>query len=76
MDELDLAAERTEAFIEVALFMALERPNGPPSTGICRTCGDYIEPLRLKTALHTRLCSDCATEEERRARKAKRCGAA
>lgn len=74
MDELDLAAERTEAFNEVALHLVLNRMTGPQSTGVCRSCGDLIEPLRLKTTPHTRFCSDCAAEDEFHRRRAQRCG--
>jgi RNA polymerase-binding transcription factor DksA len=74
MDEIDLAAERAAAFLEVSLLTALKRPVAPPSTGVCRNCGVDIEALRLKMTPHTRLCSDCACEEEFRARKAMRCG--
>lgn len=76
MDELDRAAERTEAFTEVALHSVLARMTGMPSSGVCRSCGDLIEPERLKIAPHTRHCSDCAAEDERKARRFKRCGVA
>lgn len=74
MDELDLAAERIQAFNDVALHLVLGRSSGPLSTGVCRSCGDLIEPLRLKTTPHTKLCSDCAREEEVRALRERRCG--
>lgn len=74
MDELDLAAERIQAFDEVALHLVLNRSQGPLSSGVCRSCGERIESLRLKTAPHTRLCSDCAREEEQRAKRERRSG--
>ncbi|TAN56789.1 MAG: TraR/DksA family transcriptional regulator [Rhodospirillales bacterium] len=74
MDDLDRAAERTEAFNEVALHVVLSRMSGPQSTGVCRACGDLIEPERLKITPTTRFCSDCANDEEARLRRSRRCG--
>jgi len=74
VDELDMAAARTEAFTEVALQAVLNRARGPLSSGVCRSCGGLIEPLRLKISPYTRLCSDCALEEEWRAHRLHRCG--
>ncbi|CAA6606295.1 conserved hypothetical protein [Rhodospirillaceae bacterium LM-1] len=74
MDDLDRAAERIEAFTEVALFAVLDGLSGPRSTGVCRSCGELIEPERLKITSTTKYCSDCAAEEEFRAIRARRCG--
>lgn len=74
MDEIDYAAERTEAFTLVALRMALVRPSHSHSTGFCAACLVDIEPERLKANPHARLCGDCAAEEEANERRRRRCG--
>ncbi|MBF0354396.1 MAG: TraR/DksA family transcriptional regulator [Alphaproteobacteria bacterium] len=74
MDDLDRAAERIEAFNQVALHLVLSRMSGPQSSGVCRSCSDLIETERLKITPNTRFCSDCANEEEARLRRFRRNG--
>jgi predicted amidophosphoribosyltransferase len=74
LDELDWAAELTHALNTGAVMAVLSRLSGPPSTGICRSCGDAIESQRLRANPQARHCSCCAAEEEAEARRARRCG--
>lgn len=75
MDEIDFATERAEAFTKVALQQVLSRAGeGVPSTGICRSCNDDIEPERLRANAHARLCRECAAEEEAMSQRVRRCG--
>ena len=74
MDDIDYATERNELFTSAALQAVLRRLSGPPSSGVCRSCADTIEPQRLKLAPTTSLCSDCAAEEEVIQRRTRRCG--
>lgn len=71
MDDIDCAAERVEAFRDVALRLVLDRMSGPPSSGVCQVCSDTIEPQRLALVPSTRRCSFCAAEEEAHARTAR-----
>lgn len=75
MDEIDFATERAEAFTKVALQAVLARSGeGLPSTGICRSCNDEIEPERLRANAHAILCRECAAEEEAHRQRTRRCG--
>ena len=74
LDELDYAAERAEVFAEAALRSVLGRMAGAPSSGVCRSCTDTIEPERLRANPMARLCSCCAEEEEHRHHRSRRCG--
>lgn len=74
MDDIDCAAERAELFNVAALQAVLDRMSGPPSSGVCRSCADPIEPERLRATPLARLCSCCAAEEEHRRLQARRCG--
>jgi RNA polymerase-binding transcription factor DksA len=74
LDDIDCAAERIEAFRDVALKVVLDRMAGPRSSGICKTCYEPIEPQRIAVNPHARHCSFCAAEEERAERQARLCG--
>jgi RNA polymerase-binding transcription factor DksA len=75
MDEIDVAAERIESFNNDAIRQALAaRQAAGPSTGICATCQDAIEPERLAANPYARHCCDCAAEEEELRRRARLCG--
>jgi hypothetical protein len=74
LDDIDCAAERIEAFRDVALKIVLDRMAGPPSSGICKTCYEPIEPRRIVVNPHARHCSDCAAEEEAAQRYSRLCG--
>lgn len=74
LDDIDYATERNEVFTSAALQAVLSRLSGPPSSGVCRSCSDAIEPQRLRLAPNTSLCSDCAVEEEFIQRRTRRCG--
>lgn len=74
MDDLDYAAERVEVFTEAALRSVLGRMAGGPSSGVCRSCTNPIEPERLRANPMARLCSCCAAEEEQHRHRARRCG--
>jgi len=74
MDEIDRAYERMENFTAEALQAVLGKMVDRPSTGICRTCFEPIEPRRLKANPHARHCRDCADEEEAMARRTSLCG--
>ncbi len=75
MDEADLANEKAEQFAADALRQICQRAEQPPSTGICRSCGETIEPERLAVNPTAHLCRDCAIEEEEARKKAHRLGA-
>lgn len=64
MDDIDYAAERSEVFTVTALQAVLNRMAGPPSSGVCRSCSETIEPERIRANPLARLCSCCAAEEE------------
>jgi RNA polymerase-binding transcription factor DksA len=64
VDDIDCAAERVEAFREVALRVVLDRLSGPRSSGICQSCFETIEPERIELIPSARHCSYCAAEEE------------
>jgi len=74
MDEIDCASERTESFNTAAIQAVLSRLAGPRSTGVCKSCYDQIETERLLVNPTARHCSHCATEEEVRIQRARRCG--
>lgn len=74
MDEIDWAAERTESFNHMALRAVLSRMDGPPSSGVCNSCGDSIEEERLKANPSAKLCHECASEAEEDLRRARLCG--
>ncbi|HIJ61159.1 MAG TPA: TraR/DksA family transcriptional regulator [Rhodospirillaceae bacterium] len=74
MDDIDLATERNEIFISAAVQAVLGRLSGPPSSGVCRSCSEPIEPQRLKLAPSTCLCSGCAVEAELNQQRTRRCG--
>lgn len=74
MDEIDRACERMENFTEAALQSVLERLLAAPSTGVCKSCFEPIEKLRLQANPHARHCRDCADEEEALARRKALCG--
>jgi hypothetical protein len=61
-DDIDNAMERIEAFNAVAISAVLDRPEAPLSDGICKTCGEAIEPDRLKANPRARDCAWCAAE--------------
>lgn len=71
MDEIDFATERAEAFTEVAIQAVRRRSEGRLSTGICSSCGDEIEELRLRANPHASHCRECASEEEERSRRSR-----
>lgn len=64
MDDIDCAAERSEIFNGAALMAVLKRMEGPPSSGVCLSCQDTIEPERLRANPRARLCAGCAADEE------------
>ena len=74
MDEIDVAAERTEYFNAAAIRTALSSRQTRPSTGICVSCQDDIEAERLRANPHALHCCDCANEEEALRRRARLCG--
>ncbi len=74
MDDIDLAAERTDMLNTAAIQAVLERAESAPSTGICRACSESIEAERLQANPYAKHCRDCADELETRARLARRCG--
>lgn len=74
LDDLDYAAERSLVFTQAALQSVLGRMAGPPSSGVCRSCTDAIEPQRLRANPKAHLCSGCAAEEEFHRQRSRRCG--
>ncbi len=75
MDEIDRACERMENFTAAALQSVLNRlMDTPPSSGVCKSCHDVIDPQRLRANPKARHCRDCADEEEARSRRKALCG--
>jgi len=74
MDEIDLAAERTDMLNAAAIQAVLGKNETVLSTGICRACNETIEPERLQANPYAKHCRDCADEAEARAKMARRCG--
>lgn len=74
MDDIDLAAERTDMLNEAAIQAVLGRTEAVLSNGTCRACNEPIEPERLQANPYAKHCRDCADEAEARARLARRCG--
>jgi RNA polymerase-binding transcription factor DksA len=74
MDDIDLAAERTDMLNAAAIQAVLERTEFVLSSGICRACNEEIEADRLRANPYAKHCRDCADEAETRARMARRCG--
>jgi RNA polymerase-binding transcription factor DksA len=74
MDEIDIANDRADAFVDSALKAALAGRKAPPSTGICAACEQPIEPERLLANPTARLCHDCAEDAEAERRRAGRTG--
>ena len=75
MDDADIAFERTQQYLSEAVRATLVRRVPRPSTGICRSCGETIEPERLAVNPHAGACIDCAQEAEAAAVRARRTGA-
>lgn len=72
-DDIDAAADRIEAFHQSALAAVVDRPQAPPSDGICKLCGEAIEPERVRAQPSARYCAECASAvEEDRARAQRR----
>jgi phage/conjugal plasmid C-4 type zinc finger TraR family protein len=70
MDEVDHIQEAATLAQEAILaerrrLAALDAAITPPTERDCDSCGDSIPPARLKTLPRTRLCVDCATDQER-----------
>lgn len=74
MDDIDLAAERTDMLNAAAIQAVLGRTESVLSDGVCRACNESIEPERLQANPYAKHCRDCADEMESRARQARRCG--
>jgi phage/conjugal plasmid C-4 type zinc finger TraR family protein len=74
MDEIDEANDRAEQFNAEAVRAARAKLYTAPSSGICQSCGDEIEPERLRANPTARSCRDCASAEEAAKRRARRVG--
>lgn len=74
MDDIDLAAERTDMLNAAAIQAVLGRTESVLSDGTCRACNEAIEAERLQANPYAKLCRDCADEAETKARQARRCG--
>jgi RNA polymerase-binding transcription factor DksA len=74
MDDVDCAAERIEAFNQMALSMVLHQQGRHRSTGICKSCGCIIEPQRLSVNPYASHCWECADELEQERRRVQRSG--
>ncbi|NFV80057.1 TraR/DksA C4-type zinc finger protein [Magnetospirillum aberrantis] len=74
MDDIDNAAERIAAFNAQALAAMLDRPQAPPSDGICKACGEDIEPERLAVQPNARHCAECCMDLEEDAARRRRRG--
>jgi len=75
MDEADVANDRVEQFVTDALRSIRAKVEATPSSGICQSCQDVIEPERLQANPAARLCRDCAAEDEAARKRAQRLGA-
>lgn len=77
MDDIDCANERGQIYIDsaLALHATLARRQAGLSTGVCRSCGELIEPERLRVNIHARHCYDCASEQEAERQRVRRRGA-
>jgi RNA polymerase-binding transcription factor DksA len=74
MDEIDLANDKAEQFNADAVRAARAKSEAAPSSGICQSCHDAIEPERLRANPAARLCRDCAAESEAARKRAQRTG--
>ncbi len=75
MDEIDCAWEHVEAFTNGALSATLtRRSHAHLSNGTCKACDSSIEDERLRANPYAQHCCDCATEEEEKRQRMKRCG--
>ncbi|MDY0242070.1 MAG: TraR/DksA C4-type zinc finger protein [Rhodospirillaceae bacterium] len=74
MDDIDFASECMDAFNDAAIQAVRVRPALSPSTGICQSCEEPIEPERIEANPSARLCCDCAAEAEAERKRNRRCG--
>jgi len=74
MDEADLANDRAELFTSEAVRAARAKVDRAPSTGVCKSCSDVIDAERLRANPASRLCRDCAAEDEAARKRAQRIG--
>jgi phage/conjugal plasmid C-4 type zinc finger TraR family protein len=74
VDEIDAANERVEHLTKAAIQTALDSRSRVPSSGICQTCGETIEPERLRANPYASDCRDCAAEEEAERQRLRRTG--
>lgn len=77
MDDIDCANDRGQLYIDAALarHALLVRRHVPPSSGVCRVCGEAIESDRLRVNAHACECYDCAAEQEAERLRVRRRGA-
>lgn len=68
-DWIDEAQQLDTDRREAALAARRAAPATPPATGICRDCGDPIDPERLAALPHAIRCLDCQLAAERIFRK-------
>lgn len=73
-DDIDTAADRIEAFTARALAAVVDRPQAPLSTGICKDCGEAIEPDRLAVNPRAQRYAECEADVEAERQRAKRRG--
>jgi RNA polymerase-binding transcription factor DksA len=74
LDDIDIANELAEQSNRRAIQSALGSQSRQPSTGICRTCVQPIEPERLDANPFAQTCCDCAAEAEAARQRAQRVG--
>ena len=74
MDEIDIANEWAEQFTADAVRARRAQKDTAPSTGVCQSCQDVIEPERIRANPAARLCHDCAAEIEAARKRAQRLG--
>jgi RNA polymerase-binding transcription factor DksA len=74
MDEIDEANDKAEQFNTAAVRAARVKADTTPSSGICQSCREPIEPERLRANPAARLCRDCAAEDEAARKRARRVG--
>ncbi|ROH88636.1 hypothetical protein ED208_12520 [Stagnimonas aquatica] len=67
-DPVDIAQEREQIQRDEAMAKLSCSLDAQPSDGICKGCGDAIDPERLVAIPTARRCIECARVEDKRSK--------
>lgn len=68
IDPVDIAQEREQIHRDEAMARLSARRETQPSDGVCKGCGEAIDPERLVAMPTARRCIECARAEDKRSK--------